>query len=108
MIYGFCFAFVVAVCQRLKLFDDSHSGNLWPRSITWAMASTSLVALAAFSVFASSCGPKENCNEIHSYLAFVPIVGFILLRNMVGCFRIKYSSFFAWFGRISLELFIAQ
>lgn len=36
------------------------------------------------------------------------IVGFILLRNMFGFLRCRYSSFFAWFGRISLELFISQ
>merc|ERR1712203_93864 len=35
-------------------------------------------------------------------------MGFALLRNMVGCIRSRYSSFFAWFGRLNLELFIAQ
>lgn len=27
---------------------------------------------------------------------------------MVGVLRTRYSSFFAWFGRISLELFVCQ
>lgn len=27
---------------------------------------------------------------------------------MVGILRTRYSSFFAWFGRISLELFVCQ
>jgi hypothetical protein len=35
-------------------------------------------------------------------------VSFVLLRNVSGWLRSRYSSFFAWFGRISLELFLAQ
>ena len=31
-----------------------------------------------------------------------------MLRNISGVLRTRYSSFFAWFGRISLELFISQ
>lgn len=36
------------------------------------------------------------------------IVSFVILRNVFGVLRSRYSSFFAWFGRISLELFIGQ
>ena len=32
----------------------------------------------------------------------------VILRNMAGCLRSRYSTFFAWFGRISIELFISQ
>ena len=32
----------------------------------------------------------------------------MVLRNVFGCLRMRYSSFFAWFGRISLEMFICQ
>jgi len=35
-------------------------------------------------------------------------LSFILLRNVWGPLRSRFSSFFAWFGRISLELFISQ
>jgi len=35
-------------------------------------------------------------------------VSYIVLRNISGVLRTRYSSFFAWFGRISLELFISQ
>jgi hypothetical protein len=31
-----------------------------------------------------------------------------VLRNVFGPLRVRYSSFFAWFGRISLELFIGS
>ncbi|RXM32257.1 CAS1 domain-containing protein 1 [Acipenser ruthenus] len=36
------------------------------------------------------------------------ILAFILIRNIPGYARSVYSSFFAWFGKISLELFICQ
>ena len=36
------------------------------------------------------------------------IVGFIILRNCNFQFRNRFSYFFAFFGKISLELFIAQ
>lgn len=32
------------------------------------------------------------------------ILSFILIRNIPGCVRSAYSSFFAWFGKISLEV----
>ena len=38
----------------------------------------------------------------------VQIVSYIILRNVSGMLRTRYSSFFAWFGHISLELFISQ
>ncbi|PIO26761.1 hypothetical protein AB205_0182360 [Aquarana catesbeiana] len=36
------------------------------------------------------------------------ILAFVLIRNIPGYARSVYSSFFAWFGKISLELFICQ
>ena len=36
------------------------------------------------------------------------IVAFLLLRNISGVLRTQYSRFFAWFGQISLELFVIQ
>lgn len=35
---------------------------------------------------------------------FSQILAFILIRNIPGYARSVYSSFFAWFGKISLEV----
>jgi len=36
------------------------------------------------------------------------MAAYLLIRNIPGYFRSGFSSFFAWFGKIYLELFIAQ
>ncbi|KAM7291899.1 N-acetylneuraminate 9-O-acetyltransferase [Ixodes scapularis] len=61
-----------------------------------------------YTTFALVCRAKPDCNEIHAYVSFVPIISYIILRNISGLLRTRYSTFFAWFGKISLELFIAQ
>ncbi|XP_077544397.1 N-acetylneuraminate (7)9-O-acetyltransferase isoform X2 [Haemaphysalis longicornis] len=61
-----------------------------------------------YTTFAFVCRSKPDCNEVHAYIFFVPILSYIILRNMSGLLRARYSTFFAWFGKISLELFIAQ
>ncbi|TRY61460.1 hypothetical protein TCAL_03164 [Tigriopus californicus] len=108
MVCGTVFAFMVALGHRYKLLDESPNGRLFPGVISVILTLASGSALIAFLVFALYCRGKEYCNNIHSYISAVPIVSFILLRNVFGRIRCRYSTFFAWFGRISLELFIAQ
>ena len=55
--------------------------------------------------------PMETvfCDFLHLIdQCFFQIVSFVVMRNTFGWVRSRYSSFFAWFGRISLELFLAQ
>ena len=40
---------------------------------------------------------KLDCNEVHPYIAALPILAFALLRNMVGCIRSRYSR---WQSRV--------
>lgn len=68
----------------------------------------SVVSFLTYSIWASSCKNKAECNELHPSVSVVQIVAFILIRNTPGYARSIYSSFFAWFGKISLELFICQ
>lgn len=108
MVCGTVFAFMVALGHRYKLLDESPNGRLFPKMISIVVTLASGSALTAFFVFACYCSGKEYCNNIHSYISAVPIISFILLRNVFGGIRCRYSTFFAWFGRISLELFIGQ
>ncbi|KAK2142469.1 hypothetical protein LSH36_951g03010 [Paralvinella palmiformis] len=108
VLYGVVFALCILTAKKLKIFDDSHDGLLLPKLISWVVVCFSFCGLLGYAIFIGFCRTKEECNEIHPYLAFVPIVSYIFLRNIFGWVRCKYSTFFAWFGQISLELFIAQ
>jgi len=106
--YGMMFAFAYYLLKHYRLIDDNNHGNLFSRSISCAVVFLSIVGLAVFSGFALLCRNKAECNEVHPYLAFLPTLSYVVLRNISGLLRTRYSTFFAWFGKISLELFICQ
>lgn len=51
---------------------------------------------------------KAAFNKDHSVTSLVPILAFVVLRNATSFLRNRYSTFFAWFGRHSLETFVLQ
>ena len=124
---GGIFALVTLVGGRMKLYDDSNHGSLWPKSISIPVSLAAVLGLASYTFFALLCRSvyveeqsfnyfkifssfrnKMDCNEVHPYISFLPIVSFTLLRNMTGFVRSRYSSFFAWIGRLYIEMLIAQ
>jgi len=106
--YGCLFSLAVIVGGKLKLYDDSNHSCLWPRTIAVPVTGAALIGLASYTIFACFCRNKADGNEIHPYIAFIPIISLVIVRNLAGFWRSRYSSFFAWFGKISLELFISQ
>jgi len=107
--FGMLFAFVYCFAQRHNLVDESSRRcNLWSSPRAAAVAFLSLLGITGYTAFTFTCRNKLECNGVHSYIVFIPIMSFVLLRNVFGAVRMRYSSFFAWFGRISLELFIGQ
>uniref|UniRef100_A0A146L4G4 CAS1 domain-containing protein 1 n=1 Tax=Lygus hesperus TaxID=30085 RepID=A0A146L4G4_LYGHE len=108
MAYGVVFGLALISAQKFNLIDDSNHSNLMSKRPALALAFTALAGLVAASAYAFFCPSSLVCDEVHSYSTFVPIVSFIALRNLSGFFRSRYSSMFAWFGKISLELSICQ
>ncbi|XP_067001977.1 N-acetylneuraminate 9-O-acetyltransferase [Anabrus simplex] len=106
--FGMVFAVAYLLAQRYNFLDDNNHSNLFSPGIALSATLVSLIGLGSYTTFSFLCRNKLECNEIHSYTVFVPIVSYIVLRNISGVLRTRYSSFFAWFGRISLELFISQ
>ena len=47
---------------------------------------------------------KLNKIDSISFYSFMQVTGIIILRNSSGYVRARYSTFFAWFGSISLEV----
>lgn len=108
VVFGMIFANIVHIAQKYNIFDDGNHGNLFSRKTLFTFSLVALVGVGSYTSFSFLCKNKLNCDEIHSYIVFIPIIGYIVLRNISGIIRTKYSTFFAWFGRISLELFICQ
>lgn len=106
--YGMLFALISYLAQRYNIYDDNNHSNLFSRGIALSTTLGSLIGLGCYITFTFLCHNELECSEIHSYIVFIPIISYVVLRNISGVLRTKYSSFFAWFGNISLELFISQ
>ncbi|KAK5640441.1 hypothetical protein RI129_011252 [Pyrocoelia pectoralis] len=108
VMYGMLFAVIHLLAQRYNIFDDNNHNNLFSRGIALSSTLAGIIGIGSYVTFTFLCGNEFDCIEIHSYIVFIPIVSYIVLRNISGMLRTRYSSFFAWFGNISLELFISQ
>lgn len=108
MLHGAVFCFIYIILKKLTLLDDSKQGCLLSIRSSFITLTVSILSILSYVVWAAQCTDKTACNRIHSYASIIPITAFILIRNVPGYLRSAYSAFFAWFGRISLELFIGQ
>ncbi|XP_061616370.1 N-acetylneuraminate 9-O-acetyltransferase isoform X1 [Phyllopteryx taeniolatus] len=108
VMHGMLFAFVYLVLQKRQVLSEGKGEALFSTWISNLLLFLSVVTFFTYSVWASSCKNKSECNEMHPYISVLQIMAFILIRNIPGYARSVYSSFFAWFGKISLELFICQ
>nr|XP_023014040.1 N-acetylneuraminate 9-O-acetyltransferase [Leptinotarsa decemlineata] len=108
VMYGMGFGVVMVLAKRYNIFDDNNHSNLFSRGIALSATLAALIGVGSYIMFTFLCRNEPECNEIHSYVVFIPILSYILLRNISGVLRTRYSSLFAWFGEISLEMFISQ
>ncbi|KAJ8715881.1 hypothetical protein PYW08_013166 [Mythimna loreyi] len=108
MAYGMIFALAYLLAQRYNLLDDNNHSNLFTPGVSLSATLLAFIGLGSYVTFTFFCTNTFDCNEIHSYVAFLPIVSYIILRNVSGALRMRHSSMFAWFGTITLELFASQ
>ncbi|KAJ8927724.1 hypothetical protein NQ314_019785 [Rhamnusium bicolor] len=108
VMYGMSFGVVMVLAQRYIIFDDNNHSNLFSRGVALSSTLAAIIGIGCYITFTFFCLNELECSEIHSYIVFIPIVSYIFLRNISGVLRTRYSSLFAWFGEISLELFISQ
>ncbi|OWF42418.1 CAS1 domain-containing protein 1-like [Mizuhopecten yessoensis] len=108
VLFGMLFAFTYQMLIKFRIINDTTTESLVSKGFSYCLVVLGFIGLGSFAAFAFLCKNKRECNDYHSYIVFIPIVSYITVRNVPGWLRTKYSSFFAWFGKISLELFIAQ
>ncbi|XP_030741031.1 N-acetylneuraminate 9-O-acetyltransferase isoform X1 [Echinops telfairi] len=106
--HGMLFAFTYLALQKRQVLSEGKGEPLFSNKVSNCLLFISVVSFLTYSIWASSCKNKAECNELHPLVSVVQILAFILIRNIPGYARSVYSSFFAWFGKISLELFICQ
>ncbi|XP_063957894.1 N-acetylneuraminate 9-O-acetyltransferase-like isoform X1 [Lytechinus pictus] len=106
--YGMFFGYILLTSKASKLVDDSYGGDLFSPTKTIIIYIIAAAVFLLYSFHLYQCDSKPECNNIHSYTSFIPVTAFVILRNTSGYLRRKYSVFAAWFGEISLELFISQ
>ncbi|VVC99019.1 unnamed protein product [Leptidea sinapis] len=108
MTYGIIFGVAYLLAQRYSLLDDNNHSNLFSRGGSLCATLLAFIGIGSYVTFTFLCTNAFDCNEIHSYVSFLPVYGYILLRNISGALRTRHSSLFAWFGNITLELFASQ
>ncbi|OWK06615.1 hypothetical protein Celaphus_00011873, partial [Cervus elaphus hippelaphus] len=102
--HGMLFAFIYLALQKRQILSEGKGEPLFSSKISNFLLFISVVSFLTYSIWASSCKNKSECNELHPSVSVVQILAFILIRNIPGYARSVYSSFFAWFGKISLEV----
>ncbi|XP_015766711.1 PREDICTED: CAS1 domain-containing protein 1-like [Acropora digitifera] len=105
---GMLISLAYCSAKDFRLIDDNNKKILFSKPVGVVCVIFSFVTLVGYTLQAFTCTSKVSCNETHSVASFIPITAFVLLRNVPGSLRSKFSKFYAWIGSISLELFIAQ
>lgn len=108
MAYGIIYALAYLLSQRYNILEDNNHGNLFTPGLSLTATLLAFIGVGSYVTFTFLCGNTFDCNEIHSYVAFLPILSYIILRNVSGVLRMRHSTMFAWFGTITLELFTSH
>ncbi|CAF0987357.1 unnamed protein product, partial [Didymodactylos carnosus] len=117
ILYGMCFAYLLIIIQNFDMYKTFGGFILMKKKqyqqyrtnhYVTLLCTIGLIGLVVYIVVLFLCSNKAVCDEIHPYIIVLPIFSYIILRNVPVFLRKHYSPFFSWFGRISLELFVAQ
>lgn len=92
-----------------KLEEQSRATGNRKRELL-LKAATCVPWIAAFVIWHQTLLSldKYSYNPLHPYFSFVPIITFILVRNLFPLLRSYYINMFAWLGKITLETYLSQ
>lgn len=92
---------------KTSTMDRNDWSNPIPVIVEIVTTSVGIVTLIIF-LFYIARADRSIALQSHPYICVLPILSYILFRNGSRFLRSWYSKFFAWFGDISLELFVGQ
>lgn len=87
--------------------DQSHHSATRKWMVQGGVAAVAVAAGLLWMVYCLWL-PKAAYNAQHPYTSIIPIVLYILLRNLTPWLRRHVLSLFTWFGKITLETYILQ
>ncbi|XP_046860226.1 LOW QUALITY PROTEIN: N-acetylneuraminate 9-O-acetyltransferase-like [Xenia sp. Carnegie-2017] len=106
--YGVLIALLYQLSRSYGIVEDNNTKRLIQKPVSYLVIFICFMTLLGYSIQAYGCPGKVRCNSVHSVVSILPITAFILLRNISGFMRSHFSTFYAWVGKLSLELFVGQ
>ncbi|KAI8056334.1 10 TM acyl transferase domain found in Cas1p-domain-containing protein [Gilbertella persicaria] len=102
--------YVGMLCAFAFIKITEHKITDHPRwsLIKQSAATLSMIAMVWYFWFELTRENKFVYNTVHPYISWIPILAFVVLRNMNVYLRNTHSEFYAFIGKISLETFIGQ
>ena len=92
----------------LKANENSCTSTRWFLLARRYAAAISALAIPLFYLFLASLREDDEYSAYHSYVSFVPILSYLVLRNATPQLRNAHSYAFSWLGKCSLEAFALQ
>jgi len=101
-------AFALCVPYFVQLFDwlQAKPGMqriIWSTAVTVGVLIPSCIWVYCFFML-----DKYSYNRVHPYTSSIPIIAYLLLRNIVAPLRQRYMFLFAYLGKYTLETYILQ
>lgn len=82
--------------QKFGLIDDSARHHLLSRTrIRFLVVVAALLGLGGYTAFTITCHSKPKCNEVHSYLAFLPV-------RIFWFYFLKFDFPFLWHWKLEI------
>lgn len=127
VLYGMGFGLIMCLLRRINIINDNDTYNdliddeslndeisndktrlFASKRLNYLLSLLSVIGIIIYILFIFFCSNKQEYENIHAYLTILPIVSYIMLRNLVWSLREKCSYLFSWFGKITLELYICS
>ena len=104
-----CAVIYVELSDASSKFSLGRSKALnYLRYIRHGAVVAAVIILPGYFALIHRSPDKYDYNWWHPWMAFLPVVSFVILRNSHRILRNHHSAVFAWLGRCSLETFTLQ
>ncbi|KAB7494946.1 CAS1 domain-containing protein 1, partial [Armadillidium nasatum] len=108
VLYGALFGLAYkGTATYLAKYFEAKGGDQ-SKYFTTTLLTFGIFGMSSYFILTSNCFSKQQCNYIHPYVVWIPILGFVAVRNLTELFRGNCSTLMLRAGKISLELFICQ